>query len=569
MRRTLLRVTFYGGLFFVVFLFVASQQWSISTEHRQGVNDHQSEVAFAVRPDAPGLTSNSIATVTLRNVKERGDACQIQLPYQYPVHSKLPPAPILAQAVRAARNITASARAMCGTSSAPIFGVAPTLKVEKDAAALAALKKEFGFDTASESVFFSTLDDSRPKDQWWIYDDDRQLPCTHEVQQRLYDLQHPTDCKAAKFLVSKLKEGAHGVGSAITLVAHDLLSAIVLKRVLAVRASPRWFFASQHCAARSGLDCYFLPPTHCADAGHEEKVSSRSQAERSSSRFVRKSSFDIKGLGRNNVPSDEEFFGPEIVSGKCYKSFVAWTQDPRNTFLQGTFERGADPRLFFMLAQAVKYLMREPQPWFKAMLMHHLLKIGVQSAQTEQRLVYIQDRGEIAKYREYYNTFGCHTVRPQMLGDFALIIAQNWRRVSEKPVVFISGNTPYGVFLELERFLNHSATLVASTWRHPSLSTEESSRWGASSPAASWIDLYAGVASSSWVCIVQSNWCRMINFLRLTSSRATCSFVDVGIVMIADESARRSYCVVNPQWPIKPFSNVIHKHPLLPNLPVC
>ena len=120
-----------------------------------------------------------------------------------------------------------------------------------------------------------------------------------------------------------------------------------------------------------------------------------------------------------------------------------------------------------------------------------------------------------------------------------------------------------------ERFLNHSATLVASTWRHPSLSTEESSRWGASSPAASWIDLYAGVASSSWVCIVQSNWCRMINFLRLTSSRASCSFVDVGIVMIADESARRSYCVVNPQWPIKPFSNVIHKHPLLPNLPVC
>ena len=285
---------------------------------------------------------------------------------------------------------------------------------------------------------------------------------------------------------------------------------------------------------------------------------------------MRKSSFDIKGLGRNNVPTDEEFFGPSIMASSCYASYKTWTGDARNTYLQGTFERGADPRLFYMLAQAVKYLMREPQPWFRSMLAYHLPKIGVGNILNDRRLVYVQDRGEIAKYREYYNTFGCHTIRSTMLSDFALTIAGNWQKVSdEKVAVFISGNTPNAVFLELEKIFIDSSISVSSTWRHPDLGTAESSRWGASSPASSWIDLYAGVASSSWVCIVQSNWCRMINFLRLTSSRASCNFVDVGVVMLADGTARRKYCVVNSEWPTKPFSNVLQKHPKLSNLPVC
>jgi hypothetical protein len=259
------------------------------------------------------------------------------------------------------------------------------------------------------------------------------------------------------------------------------------------------------------------------------------------------------------------------MASKCFESYIEWTKNPRNVFLQGTFQRGADSRLFYMLAQTVKYLMREPQPWFRAMLDYHLPLVGIRRASSSRRLIYVQDRGEIAKYREYYNTFGCHTIDFRLLADFAMRISRNWRTTfaAVDVAIFISGNTPFSVLRELEVLLTQSNETVESTWRHPSQGGGESARWGASSPAASWIDLYAGVSSSGWVCIVQSNWCRMINFLRLTSSRASCAFVDVGIAMLGDAGARKKYCVVKREWPTKAFSNVLVKRTEVTEGSVC
>ena len=84
-------------------------------------------------------------------------------------------------------------------------------------------------------------------------------------------------------------------------------------------------------------------------------------------------------------------------------------------------------------------------------------------------MVYIQDRGEIAKYRDYFNTSGCHTIQSQMLGDFAVRIAKTWRQddASTDVAIFISGNTPQAVFSQLDGFFNASGVLALGTWRHP------------------------------------------------------------------------------------------------------
>ncbi|CUG06103.1 Hypothetical protein, putative, partial [Bodo saltans] len=346
------------------------------------------------------------------------------------------------------------------------------------------------------------------------------------------------------------------------------------------------YFSSSHCsdAKHGGWDCFFLPVSPCKPSGPVEVVSNRRQALRSTSAVIVKKSFDIDGLSRNDLPSDELFFGP-IRNSVCYPKYKQWIADPANIYIQGTFERGADPRLFYMLAQAMRFLMRAPQPWFRQMLQHHLPMVGIPASvlptaaantvvtssvyslkegDAAQAVIYVQERGEIAKFREYYNVFGCHNINQSVFLDY---IAQ-WCGSSAAPTssstsprcnVYISGNTPFKNYQHLSTSLEKENIGVLSTWRHPSVAkggAAETERWGANSPASSWIDMFAGVSSTNWICIVQSNWCRVINLLRLTSGRASCGFIDGGALMIASSLDRDKYCIVGP-YPTKAFSNRI------------
>eukprot|EP00658_Telonema_sp_P-2_P068213 TRINITY_DN57151_c0_g1_i1.p2 TRINITY_DN57151_c0_g1~~TRINITY_DN57151_c0_g1_i1.p2 ORF type:complete len:149 (+),score=24.93 TRINITY_DN57151_c0_g1_i1:285-731(+) len=102
--------------------------------------------------------------------------------------------------------------------------------------------------------------------------------------------------------------------------------------------------------------------------------------------------------------------------------------------------------------------------------------------------------------------------------------------------------------------------VIKSTWALLETASKGTERWGASGLSASWVDMYAALTASSWICIVQSNWCRVINFLRLTTGRASCPFVDAGALMIASTSLRQRYCLIKSEWPTKAFSNVLKKN---------
>jgi hypothetical protein len=568
------------------------------------------------------VTSHIISSDNDRHGDSKGDDSLLQrleeieimsdvpMPYKYPMHRNLPrPRNKIVVAMHNEHLSLEKQSQSCwgrGSAGLPIFQPAPLfLRPIVDRSIAAKLKQEFDFENADGSNSGETFFEDGAQDRlnadgshhpWWVAesnsdDDDAtqksgDLPCTAEVQARLFELQNPFLDKKTnacthhnlRFLVSKLKEGAHGVGSALTLVAHDLLSSIIVGRVLQLQTSSKWYFSSPHCsdAKHGGWDCFFLPVSPCKPSGSVEVVSNRRQALRSTSPVIVKKSFDIDGLSRNDLPSDELFFGP-IRNSKCYPKYKQWIEDPANIYIQGTFERAADPRLFYMLAQAMRFLMRAPQPWFRQMLQHHLPMVGISAsvmptisklatATDAKAVIYVQERGEIAKFREYYNVFGCHNINQSVFLDYITRWCSRRREnmggalTSASCSVYISGNTPFKNYQLLAASIEkENIGTILSTWRHPSVvkgGAAETERWGANSPASSWIDMFAGVSSTNWICIVQSNWCRVINLLRLTSGRASCGFIDGGALMIASAADRDKYCVVGP-YPTKAFSNRI------------
>jgi hypothetical protein len=535
----------------------------------------------------------------LQNISAMSD---VPMPYKYPMHRTLPIPrnKMILGMFKEHLSISRQSQRCWGPGSAeqPIFQPAPEfLQPTVDQVTSAKLQSEFDFkDDSGETFYREDTHDLlhapgvQGEHPWWVQSeqgegalDNGDLPCTAEVQARLFQLQHPNKpCDKVRYLVSKLKEGAHGVGSALTLVAHDLLSSIMVGRVLQLHTSTKWYFSSPHCsdAKHGGWDCFFLPVSSCKASGGVEMVSNRRQAHRSLSPVIVKKSFDIDGLSRNDLPSDENFFGP-IQTSTCYAEYKKWIQRPANIYIQGTFERGADPRLFYMLAQATRYLMRAPQPWFRRMLHYHLPQVGISphvlptrqqssrrvvegsAASQHDAIIYIQERGEIAKFREYYNVFGCHNINNTVFVDYVGRWCHRVEAVGGLDAsrgackVYISGNTPFKNYQQLAATFSSmpGGIEVLSTWKHPSVAKGgETERWGASSPASSWIDMFAGVSSTNWICIVQSNWCRMINLLRLTSGRASCGFIDGGALMIASAIDRERYCIVGP-YPTKAFSN--------------
>ena len=478
------------------------------------------------------------------------------------------------------------------------------------------------------------------------------LPCTAAIQRRLYAYQFGDSpgggddsgdggdgagwCQRQRLLVTKLKQGAHGVGSAVTLLAHDMLAAIILGRRLAITApSSGWYFAPAVACGGRAWTCFFLPAGRCRPATGAVTVGSKKDAAKSTAAVIVKRHFDVPGLSRDDAPTLRDFLGEALIAAhpRCVRRIEAWVGGGKGTAaaeamsarVMGSFGGGGDPLLYFMLAQATRFLMRGAQPWFAAMLAAHAEGVlppthrprllppspsshaGVDDSDgatgsdatrgtTTRRLppvddstllVYVQDRGEVAKYREYYNTLACHTfnatagfpaiaraIRRHRRGgndDHGRRRGDGLRRAAAV-AVYVSGNTPRPTFDALAAALAADGVPVFSTWRSPLLrpgraaaaapkdGAGDTARWGAAHPAAAWLDLWvgAGGAAGGWACIVQSNWCRVIDFLRLTSARRgpPCPFVDIGVLLLADPPSRRAFCVARPgEWPTKPFSN--------------
>eukprot|EP00759_Apiculatamorpha_spiralis_P032046 PhF_6_TR33665/c0_g1_i1/m.49274/K00717/FUT8; glycoprotein 6-alpha-L-fucosyltransferase len=484
---------------------------------------------------------------------------------EYPVHRKLPAPGRLHEGLET--QFAKSAASCADIHIPPIPPTPPShprtrqpppgIDIEK-------LQSEFRFRSQLkpeeyflDPLYRETLQGGDASSIWWIAKEGN-LPCTAEAQMALFQHQNPSNCDTAKFLSARLKEGAHGLGSALSIVVYDFLSAVMTDRVLVVEQGS-WNFASGACHSAS-WGCYFSPPTSCPTPHNIPPVTIHNydDAKHSKAKVIKKKELDIRGLGRNDVPDIKTF----LKGGTC-PELEPWLKDPQNVYLMGTFARGADPYLTWLMAQVLRFLMRRPQPWFSEMLRQNLNGIGYPGKWGGGGVAFLQLRGEIAKFREYYNVFGCHDVHIDAYVNVSTQLIQ-----STQGVLFISGNTPRNKYTHL---LSEAASTLSSghrgvfsTWNHSAMNTPkggggETARWGADLLMASWLDLVAGMASTAWVCIIQSNWCRMINFMRLTAGRADCPFVDLGLMMLSDVKLRKQYCVTKSEWPTKPFSGCIKR----------
>ncbi|ORC93524.1 uncharacterized protein TM35_000014010 [Trypanosoma theileri] len=521
----------------------------------------------------------------------------IFLPHRYPVHENLPGNSSDITAALYEKKVTHQEECWRSSSQSPIFPSPPSLikeqlqpvYVEKSDLLL---RQEFQFlnnnnnnnnnmrnnSLSKNETFYLGYDTpsslNNKESPWWVSSGSH-LPCTASIQRRLYEYENLASCEERTFLLSDIKAGGYGLGGSLVLLAFDFLNAMILGRTLVIGAPStvnRWKFLAEGCFQNGirALDCFYLPPTRCNVSNEPiHNVRTRTQAVHSSARVIRKKTFEMPDLNRDSIPTDEAFFGPGYQEWSCYPEYLNWINNPANMVVQGTFKSGIDTRLYFMLAQVFMYLTRAPQPWFQQMIYHHLSPLGILSTHeneimrkiNNQCTIYIQDRGEEGKMREYYNVFGCHTVGLSLYRDYVRTISTSTELNSSKiPCsVFVSGGTPLQSFLWLKKQLEEYSYPVMSTWNLSTLSAgAESVRWGASSPAASWVDMYAGVASTNWVCMVQSNWCRVIDFLRMTHGRKNCGFIDIGILLLTSVEFRKKYCVIG-DFPTKPFSNVIRK----------
>ena len=514
------------------------------------------------KPESVDVKSEPTKTVEQpRHQNKPNQQSEIKLPYTYPVHLKLISKDKLKLGIE--QQVQSQVRTCAIHSTEPLQPTPSEYERETPSSVShTKLLNDFyiGDDNnrvhSAKGLFLrktnKKADINNVDDIYWIPEDSDSsginLPCTREAQLGLFKKQNPNNCEKTTFLSTRLKADAHGLGSALSLIVHDLISSIKLDRVLVVRSS-KWFFAPTECGS-NGWTCYFKTPSYCPEPSEKGDVYS---GKTRNSRVVRKKDTDQKGLSRSDLPNLST-----ILDDKCVDLVTEWSKQPENTYLMGTFEKGSSPLLTWWMAQSIRYLVRAPQPWFSDIIKSNLASQGFP---WNDGLVFQQLRGEVAKFREYFNTFGCHDVHMEAYKKWTNKIYKNQRDGNGRPTsIYISGNTPHDSFMSLVS-MQRDDHKIYSTWNHSAAAVSvESKRWGANTLVVSWVDFWAGVASSGWVCIIQSNWCRMINFLRLTAGRANCPFIDLGVTMLSDTEERDKYCIVKDEWPKKAFSSVIRKN---------
>jgi len=135
------------------------------------------------------------------------------------------------------------------------------------------------------------------------------LPHSALVQRKIWENQHPPDCKKAQFLLYRdptPEDTGHGIGSVLHMQTVALMYALNTGRVL-VTIPGSYLTADPYCGTNETLDsCYFQPLTHCkvtqqqaesawmvAKASKQEVVKFRSGPSEDAPQFVSLDGFEV------------------------------------------------------------------------------------------------------------------------------------------------------------------------------------------------------------------------------------------------------------------------------------
>ena len=436
-----------------------------------------------------------------------------------------------------------------------VWGSLATPASPVDPVDLAAVQREFNFSVGDVAMPHGTPaaagDDAAFRDAGATGDDDAAaddgtLPCTAAVQARLW--QHQSTSRSGFIIGEDLSFAKVGFGAIIAMFGFDLLRAIRDGKTFAIQGA---FLGSgmgaPGCPGRR-WSCVFLPPTNVVPTCGENGTTCL---------YSRNITLHSK---RTELPTLSEFLGPTLAR-ECGPRIERWaaTSQARSYYF-AVHRRAPEPIAHFMHAQASRFLLRGVQPWVSAFLREHLPLVLPRSTlppsigrarapntswTPRMPIIYVNDRG-LDKNREYYNHFKCHGVRA---GAYEHAVPRICAQLtgSNRPecVIYISGSTSREYFERLTAFFQERGFVVASLWLHPAMAKGFASRqWGVQIPGGSWIDLaIGGFFARGWVGIAQSNWIRMVEYLRATEPQgARCPFVDMGFAMLSEERVRQQHC---------------------------
>eukprot|EP01065_Artemidia_motanka_P052519 TRINITY_DN9508_c0_g1_i2.p1 TRINITY_DN9508_c0_g1~~TRINITY_DN9508_c0_g1_i2.p1 ORF type:complete len:483 (+),score=162.92 TRINITY_DN9508_c0_g1_i2:276-1724(+) len=176
-------------------------------------------------------------------------------------------------------------------------------------------------------------------------------PQTAETQRLLWRHQHPTDCRKARFLVWRLWNA--GLGADLHTYAQALMFAVKTGRVLVVDTEAVWWYAADRDP--SSIECFFLPPSNCTldDAADVVTLLPRHLGIQWSPRYRKM----LPASKRRPIRKD----GPRSV-GNPIDRLVG---DVSNAFDSSPYPEWVELGYQWRVGQAVRYLLRHPQPWFR------------------------------------------------------------------------------------------------------------------------------------------------------------------------------------------------------------
>ncbi|KAF6258519.1 hypothetical protein COO60DRAFT_1270691 [Scenedesmus sp. NREL 46B-D3] len=147
------------------------------------------------------------------------------------------------------------------------------------------------------------------------------LPYTAQVQQAIWQHQHPSNCSTSKFLVLS------GIGSVFHINTVALAAALDYGRILLKHDD--WLAKSDFCGpAKTTLDsCYFVPLSSCTLSKHEVELApvataAAELADPASPRVMRVTSMALIGELRASVP--KQFHGMLSKTGIPSKNLHYW-----------------------------------------------------------------------------------------------------------------------------------------------------------------------------------------------------------------------------------------------------